>query len=229
MKWLGPVLEVLLGFALFFGWMAFLGWLLLKLFGPWLERSKARLARDQAGAERYGWTPGTDADGLLASAGRVTSGHDGSVRRVLVGDYQGRPIRMAEFVYSVRSRYLPTTYVRHLVAVELPVRLPDLMVRRQAIGEPGRRTFDAESGAFNRQYDVSGPDDRYVSAVMHPRMMEWLLAHPGLELCIHGNLVLAFADTPWTVPTTLRALPVLDGVADRIPRFVLSDYGLTAQ
>lgn len=223
--WLEAFLEFQLGLGLFVGFAVFVGWLIARVGGPWVARSEARLARNQAGADRYGWRPGVDTDGMLTAAGCRCFSRDGRLRRVLVGEYEGRQIRMAEFLYIVRSRYFPTTYVNHLVAIELPVHLPELVVSRQPVAEPGLLSFEGESGAFNRQYSVASPDHRYSSAMLHPRMMEWLLAHPELSFRIVGNLLVAYSPTPWTVPQTLATLPALNGVADLIPPFVLDDFG----
>ena len=234
--WLDAVVGLLTGFGLFIGFAALVGWLIARIGGPWVDRGKAKLAKEQAGAERYGWLPGTDVDGQLLAAGCRIFAPDGHLRRILVAEYQGRPIRMAEFVYTEGGR-LPSTSVNHLVAIELPVRLPELAVGHdldiraesvldeRAAVEPRMARVEVESEAFNRQFRASALDARYASAVLHPRMMEWLLNQPPLNLWISGSLVVAYAAKPWTVPQTLTALPVLSGVADLIPPFVLSDYG----
>lgn len=228
--WLDAVVGLLTGFGLFIGFAALVGWLIARIGGPWVDRGKAKLAREQAGAERYGWLPGTDVDGQLHAAGCRIFAPDGHLRRILVGEYQGRPIRMAEFVHTTRGRYLPTTWVNHLVAIELPVGLPDLAVGPEPFFdagavEPGVARVDVESDAFNQRFRVTGADPRYLSAMLHPRMMEWLLDQPPVEFRVSGNLIVAFAVKPWTVPQTLTALPVLSGVVDLIPPFVLADYG----
>ncbi|MFI7063845.1 hypothetical protein ACIBL3_22855 [Kribbella sp. NPDC050124] len=123
--WFEAFVELQAGFSLFAGFLVVVGWLIARVGGPWVERSKARLARAQAGAERYGWRPGADTDGMLAAAGARCFGQDGHVRRVLVGEYEGRRIRMGEFVYRTKSRHLPTDSVNNLLAIELPVRPPD--------------------------------------------------------------------------------------------------------
>lgn len=222
--WLEALLEFLLGIGLFIGFAVFVGWLIGCLGGPWVARSEARLARLQAGAERYGWLPSADTDGLLTAAG-CRCFREGTLRRVLVGEYEGRRIRMAEFLYTTWTKSLPTTHVTNLVAIEVPVHLPELVVSHQRLTDPGLLNFDGESGAFNREYSVASPDHRYSSAMMHPRMMEWLLAHPDVSFRIFGNLVVAYSPTPWTVPHTLATLPVLSGVVDLIPPFVLTDFG----
>ncbi|MGW1343474.1 hypothetical protein ACWCOV_20665 [Kribbella sp. NPDC002412] len=222
--WFEAFVELQVGFSLFAGFVVVVGWAIARVGGPWVDRAKARLAQEQAGAERYGWRPGADTDGLLASAGGRCFGQDGQVRRVLIGEYDGRRIRMCEFMYRTKSRYLPTDSVNNLVAVELPVRLPDLVVTRQWLAEPGMLSFDGESEAFNRQYSVASPDPRYSSAMLHPRMMELLLAHPDLSFRIVGSLVVAYSPTPWTVPQTLATLPALSRVVDLIPPFALADF-----
>jgi len=236
-RWLEAVGGMLLGFALFIGFAVLFGLVIARLGGPWVDRAKAQLAREQAGAERYGWHPGADVDGQLLTAGRRIFAPDGQLRRILVGEYQGRPVRMAEFVHTTRGRYLPTTWVNHLIAIELPVRLPDLAVgpdlvfgTEPVVGdgatvEPGMERVEVESEAFNRQFRAAAVDARYGSAVLHPRMMEWLLDQPPVNFRVCGSLVVAYAAKPWTVPRTLMVLPVLSGVADLIPPFVLADYG----
>lgn len=228
-RWLDAWAGLQVGFALFIGFAVLVGWLIARVGGPWVDRAQARLAREQAGAERYGWHPGADADGQLHAAGCRIFAPDGQLRRILVGEYQGRPIRMAEFVHTTRGRYLPTTWVNHLIAVELPVRLPELSIGREVVVgdgtiEPGMVRVEVESEAFNRRFRVVGADERYASAMLHPRMMEWLLDRPPLDVRVSDNLVVAYAAKPWTVPRALTALPVLSGFVDLIPPFVLADY-----
>ncbi|NOL40356.1 DUF3137 domain-containing protein [Kribbella sandramycini] len=212
------------GLALMIGWLWLFGWLLIHVVGPLVDKDKAQLKRDQAGAERYGWQRGVDTDAMLGSAAAASLRHSGRLRRMLVGQHEGRPIRMAEYTYSSGGK-LPTKVVNHVVAVELPVLLPDLVVGERGQFELPLARFESESEAFNRAFDVYSADQRYSSAVLHPRMMEFLLANPGLRFRIFGPLIVIAAPAPWTVPGTLAVLPVLHGIAERIPPFVLQDFG----
>jgi hypothetical protein len=221
-RWLDALVGMQLGAGLFLGGFALVGWFILHVGGPSVDRAEAQLAREQAGAERYGWLPGADTDGMLATAGYQCLGHRGDLRRIMVGEHQGRRIRMAEFRYLTREK-LPSTSVNHLIAIELPVRLPDLVVSLDVLFDPMYR-FDAESGAFNDKYTVACDNQRFCSAMVHPRMMQWLLAHE-LSFRISGNLLVTYSRTPWTVRQALATLPVLSGIADLIPRFVLEDFG----
>lgn len=220
-----------MGVALVVGGVALVGWLIARLATPWLDREAAQLARLQAGGERYGWQPGEDTGGRLAAAGARCFDDDGTLRRLLVGEYEGRRILMAEFV-TVSSGKLPTTTVNNLVAIELPVGLPELRISHDQVTppslpplEPVLQTSDTESDAFNQRYYVASLDPRYSSAMLHPRLIEWLLAHPPQDLRLVGNLLVAYTPKPWTVPHTLATVPLLSGIVDRIPPFVLKDFG----
>ena len=61
--------------------------------------------------------------------------------------------------------------------------------------------------------------------MLHPRMIEWILAHPQQDFRLVGNLLIAYTAKPWTVPHTLSTVPFLHGIVDRIPPFVLKDFG----
>jgi len=228
--WLDALVGMQMGVALVVGGVMAVGWVIARIAGPGLDRKAAELARLQAGAERYGWLPGEDVGGRLAAAGARCFGETGTLRRLLVGEYEGRRIKMAEYV-TVSGGKLPTTVVNNLVAVELPVSLPELRISHDSVTppalpplEPVLQTTDTESDAFNQRYFAASLDPRYTSAMLHPRMIEWFLAHPQQDLRLVGNLLVAYTDKPWTVPHTLATVPFLSGIVDRIPPFVLKDF-----
>ncbi|GAB3923896.1 hypothetical protein GCM10029976_014800 [Kribbella albertanoniae] len=226
--WLEALVGMQLGAALFIGFIALVGWLIAHLAGPWLDREEAQLKRLQAGAERYGWLPAEDTDGRLAAAGARCFEDDGTLQRLLVGSYEGRRIQMAGFATLGSG----PTAMRNLVAIELPVSLPELRISHDGVTppslpplEPVLQMSDTESDAFNQRYFAASLDPRYTSAMLHPRMIEWILAHPPQDLRLVGNLLIAYTPKPWTVPHTLATVPLLSGIVDRIPPFVLKDFG----
>jgi hypothetical protein len=82
-----------------------------------------------------------------------------------------------------------------------------------------------ESKAFNDAFRITCADNRYASAVLHPRMMEWMLFNPGLRWQVAGNALVSWGSGLWTLPDVLARLEAMNGVIDRIPPFVLRDYG----
>ncbi len=114
-----------------------------------------------------------------------------------------------------------------MVVVDLPVALPRLVVDKD---QPVLRTLgvpdlELESNAFNKNFWVQGPDDRFSSAVLHPQMMEWMLTYPDVTWRIENHLLISPGRDYWTIIQALEDLDCLTGVVDRLPPFVLTDYG----
>ena len=82
----------------------------------------------------------------------------------------------------------------------------------------GGRDLELENKAFNDAFRIDCADDWFASAVLHPRMMEWMLFN-HLEWQFAGNARLL---GPRVV---LARLEAMTGLIDRIPPYVLRDYG----
>jgi hypothetical protein len=65
------------------------------------------------------------------------------------------------------------------------------------------------------------------SAMLHPRMIEWMLGHRDLRWRIEGHLLITWGAEYWTVERVTTAVVGLNGVLERIPSFVLADYRVT--
>jgi hypothetical protein len=108
----------------------------------------------------------------LTDVGDAIYRADGEATNVMVGEYGGHPVRFANYAYQTLDGVRLTA---HLVAFDLPVLLPVLTLRRADPAVP-QLDLQLESPEFNRLFRVDCADDRYASAVLHPRMMEWMLA-----------------------------------------------------
>ncbi|MEI8407177.1 MULTISPECIES: hypothetical protein [unclassified Kribbella] len=184
------------------------------------KRRTSEQLRELEAGER-GWVP-APGDVLLTDVGDAICRADGKAINVMVGEYGGRPARFANYAYQSLDGIRLTA---HLVAFDLPVQLPVLTLRRADPAVP-QLDLELESPEFNRLFRVDCIDDRYASAVLHPRMMEWMLAHPGLEWRIDQQSLVTWAHVPWTVELVDLAFAELVGVLERIPPFVLTDYGV---
>ena len=75
-----------------------------------------------------------------------------------------------------------TTYRFSYLIVHLPyTALPDLLIRPEGIfdklaGAFGFDDIDFESSEFSRAFHIKSPDKRFAYDVVHPRMMDFLLA-----------------------------------------------------
>jgi hypothetical protein len=63
------------------------------------------------------------------------------------------------------------------------------------------------------------------SAVLHPRMMEWMMFNRGLEWQLAGNALVSWGHGSFVVRDVLARLKAMAGVIDRVPPYIFRDYG----
>ncbi|MEZ0447108.1 hypothetical protein [Cellulomonas sp. ICMP 17802] len=143
---------------------------------------------------------------------------------VLRGTVRDLPaVAYTDAVLNGRSR----TSVQ-VVAVRLPVPLPFLQVSPVVwgswLGERGT-DVDLESARFNETYEVRTELPRYGHAVVHPRLMERLLAEPapGLGWRTEGEWLWSWGPGPVDLDLVRRRLALLEDVVASIPRHVWDD------
>jgi len=123
--------------------------------------------------------------------GSITIGHDSWP--IQLGDYH-----YEETTGSGKDRSTHDYRFSYLL-LRLPYhQLPTLAIRREGIfdklaGFIGFDDIDFESAEFSRRFHVKGSDKRFVYDVIHPRMMEHLLATNPLPLEI-GESVCCISD-----------------------------------
>ncbi len=177
------VLLVILGVAVL-GTIAYIGYR--------LEKKRREEMRALAG--RLGWRfdPRRDRthDDEYAHFEIFRRGHSRAAFNTLTGTLkiseQACPAKMGEFVYKITTHTGKSsstrTYRFSYLIVHLPFReVPDLLIRREGIFDKIAGTFgfddiDFESADFSRRFFVKSPDKRFAYDVVHPRMMQFLLA-----------------------------------------------------
>ncbi len=169
----------------------------------WLAERKRRDAL-AALAQRIGWRFDPSRDGYhdeeYAQFEIFRRGHSRAAYNTLTGDLQvlGRacPGKMGDFTYKVTRQTgkssSTTTYRFSYLIVHLPFGgIPDLLIRREGLfdklsGAFGFDDIDFESAEFSRKFHVKSPDKRFAYDVIHPRMMEFLLAGEPPTVDIEG-------------------------------------------
>jgi hypothetical protein len=197
------------------------------LLVPYVVAQRRRMfAARAAEAAALGWQPAPVNPFLAGVAQRIYQ--RGRAQRMIAGQFRGHGICAFDFSYVVVRGKSFQHHKCHLVAVTLPVSLPGLVVVKdnpiaRAFGVPD---LELESGAFNDTFWVDCADGRYASAVLHPRLMEWMLAHPDLEWRIEGDALVTWGPGYYTIPQVTAKLEGLTGVVERLAPFVLTDYRL---
>lgn len=163
------------------------------------------------------------------------TGDNRRVANVLGGSYQGRQIVAFDYSYQTHTSNgkggrRTTTHKYGVVVMQLPAALPRLEVTAEglfggAVAKAlGFGDLRFESEQFNRAFRVEADDQRFGHAVIHPQMMEMLLARGEIGWRIEGNSLVGWDPGPHTPTEILNRLQLLQQVVDNVPPFVWRDY-----
>jgi hypothetical protein len=153
--------------------------------------------------------------------GKFSQGDDRYAYNTLVGAIdvggQAYPSKMGDYHYETTTRDKDgksntTTYTFSYLLVHLPyAKLPELLIRPEGIFDLVKRAFgfddiDFESTEFSKRFFVKSSDKRFAYDVIHPKMMEFLLASKPDELEIAGECCLITDDSDWEANDFRRTL-----------------------
>jgi hypothetical protein len=138
------------------------------------ENGWAYSGRDDSLADRFDGPP-------------FGQGHSRVADHVFTGEHRGRPFTAFEYRYETGGGDSGSrSYVFMVGVVPLPGPTPRLQVapetwRTKALGYVGMRDLQLESEEFNELFRVDTDDERFAYAILHPRMMRWLIDSPRTE------------------------------------------------
>lgn len=193
-----------------------------------------KVAEFTAFAAERGWRY-TERDRSLANrflGDPFGQGHGRNAKHVLTGEHRGR--RMLAFEYSYKETHgsgndrRTETYHHTVVALSLPVPKPTLEIGQEGLGRKllgfvGVRDLQLESEQFNETFHIRTDNDKFAYDVLHPRMMEWMLADQRAlsngfrfergDLVVWDRKKIELQKVPWL-------LDYLCDILDRVPSFV---------
>ncbi|HET6293243.1 MAG TPA: hypothetical protein VFG33_07710 [Kribbella sp.] len=157
------------------------------------------------------------------------------VANVLSGAFQGRQIVAFDYSYQThtsngKGQRRTTTHKFGVVVMQLPGALPHLEVTHEGIfggvvaNAFGFADLEFESEQFNRAFRVKADDQRFGHAVIHPRMMELLLARGEIGWRIEGNSLVGWDKGAHAPLEVMNRLQLLQQVVDHVPPYVWRDY-----
>lgn len=223
--------------------------ILLARYGA--RKAQERLTAFGALATRYGFVHERPRAGCMGGSGPSTprvvaeriagtlepfwpfgQGHSRTVGNLLHGSDPRGDWALFEYQYTETSGSgedrKSTTYPFSVVVLSPPAVLPELDIRREGLGDRiagffGARDVQFESEEFNRAYHVTSSVPKFASDVVHPEMMEFLMAFEDFSVQIAGrHIVLAVPGTRDPVWYE-GAMQTLGAFWDRVPQFVKDD------
>lgn len=202
------------------------------------QKRRAELA---AFAQRHGlrFDPGHDSshDDEYAQFEIFRRGHSRVARNTISGrvDLFDRPCRLVggDFRYKVTSsngkQTTTTTYNFSYLIVHPPWDTPALLIRPEGFfdkvaGAFGFDDIDFESAEFSRKFYVKSTDKRFAYDVVHPRMMEFLLAaRPPMIDIEDGALCLGGGKKRWPPAEFEARLELVRRFCELWPRHLVRD------
>ena len=150
----------------------------------------------------------------------------GSIFRYSYKTWETRTVTRNGRTYT--ETYEETHWRRYLI-VELGVLFPQLFLRAEGLfdkiaGFVGFDDIDFESEEFSKRYFCKSENKQFAYAVIHPQMMEWMLAHPFEGELRQGLLVMDIGRVNHTPEGCQQAWASAAGFVNRIPPFVWQDY-----
>ncbi|WP_112248565.1 type III secretion system chaperone family protein [Kribbella monticola] len=152
-------------------------------------------------------------------------------RNVLTGYRHGRRVIAFDYMYIDIGRPAQQFVV---LVIRLQAELPQIEMTYRWPGSGVLDSFrshriEPESEEFNREFAVAAADRRYGHAMMHPRMMAFLLSGEGLPWRIEGADLVCWTEGRLLPAMVLERAEYLAGIAELIPSFVWADYGRAAR
>lgn len=164
-------------------------------------------------------------------------GHSREASNVLTGTSDGGvPLVAFDYQYKETSTdsdgsSSTTTYHFAVCVLRLPCAMPGLHVGKENIltrigSAIGLDDIEFESDDFNRAFRVKCESAKFASDVLHPRMMELLLAHgQGVEWRLVGYDMISWRSGRLEIPGLLERAHLMNRVVQGIPSFVWKDLG----
>jgi len=159
-------------------------------------------------------------------------GHSRTAEHVLRGEYRGRQVMAFEYSYKETHNsgqdQRTETYTHTVVALSLPNAKPTLQVGREGLGRKllglvGVRDLQLESEQFNDTFHIKTDNDRFAYDILHPRMMEWMLADQralSTPFRFERGDLMTWDRNRIELPKVLWMLDYLCDVVDQVPGFV---------
>ena len=193
-------------------WVSFADGLVRAARAIWHPRGVAAFARANGWSYEFrGWRP-------LRPGPPLWSATSAACSDVVTGISRGVPFVAYEYAHQAQ-----------VVSLKLPMSLPLLEVRPQGLDSGTTVTVPnvtLESEAFNRRFWVHAEDPKFASDVLHPRLMQALLAAPPLCWRIWDDDLYGWWPGEPAPARILLYLAVLHRIRDEVPEYVWHDHGL---
>lgn len=138
-----------------------------------------------------------------------------------------------DYRYTTGSGKNRQTHHCGIAAATVPIWFRKLQIRPEDIFDKvaafvGYDDINFESNEFSRRYHVSCDVRKFAYDVIHPQMIEFLLARPAHHWQLADNVILIHKSSRYSAADLEQVLTMVEGFIERIPGYVREDAQLRA-
>ncbi len=147
---------------------------------------------------------------------------------VMTGAIAGRIFTGCDYHYATGSGKHRHHYNFSLIIVQSPILLEPLFIRPENIFDKftelvGFNDIDFESAEFSKKFYVKAPNKKWAYDIIHPRMMEFLLAVPVFSIQFDFLSVIVYRDRLFSPAEFTAGVEFINGFFDLIPDYVIQN------
>jgi hypothetical protein len=204
----------------------------LSVYGWYASAKRRRELTAWAAARGLSFTEGRvdDFDRKYPEFGCLQRGENRYASNLIRGRWGEREILGFDYHYVIHSGKNRHTHVFSAMIVTSHIPLQPLHIRPENIFDKvteffGADDIDFESAEFSRKFFVKALDKRWAYDVIHPRVMEFLLASPHFNIEFGLISVMAYRQGLFKPADFEAACQVVAGILDQLPEYVVRQQG----
>jgi hypothetical protein len=167
------------------------------------------------------------------------TGEQPRAHNVILGDVGDRTFYFFDYQYTTTSTTTDsegntststTTHSFGVAAVRFPMAFQVMEIRHEGMfdrigGALGFKDVQFEMEEFNRKFHVTCRDQKFAYDVIHPGVMEFLLAHPSHHWQFNGCYLLVYKMGQYSAAEYEEVMQDMQGFLDLVPDYVRQDIG----
>jgi hypothetical protein len=177
--------------------------------------------------------PGNDRsfDSKYPNVNCLQKGDSRYAYNIMTGTLTSREFLGCDYHYATGSGKSRTQHHFSLVIIKSPILLEPLFIRPENFFDKltefaGFNDIDFESAEFSKKFYVKSPDKKWAYDIIHPRMMEFLLASPMFSMQFDSLSVIVYRNTRFSPAEFEDAANLVNGIFERIPDYVIQNKKL---
>lgn len=156
----------------------------------------------------------------------LSVGHSRKASNIMAGDFHGNKLTMFDYQYTTGSGKSKETHYLSFAVLDTCMGFSEMMIREEGLLDGlasaiGFDDIDFESEEFSRKFYVRAEDKKFAYDVIHPRMMQFLLANIGWNVHMLGSSILVYNGRMLNAGEFLKAANFLKEFVGLFPDYLV--------